>query len=129
MKERILVVEDEVDIASPIKYALEKDGYDVSLAASGEDGLEKLRRLNHNLIVLDLMLPGISGEEVCRRIRKDGRKDGMPINIPIIMLTAKDTDVDKIIGRVIGADCYITKPFNMEDLLSKIRLLLGSSSV
>lgn len=129
MKKRILVIEDEVDIANPIKYALEKDGYDVSLAATGEDGLEKLRRINHNLIVLDLMLPGISGEEVCRRIRKDGKKDGTPINIPIIMLTAKDTDADKIIGKVIGADWYITKPFNMEDLLSKIRLLLEPPSV
>jgi len=120
MKGHVLLIEDELAIAKPIRYALQEEGYDVSLAVSGEEGLEKAKKHNPDIVVLDLMLPGLPGEQVCKEIRKCEKIGG----VPIIILTAKDTDVDKVIGKVIGANYYITKPFNMEQLSSKITTLL-----
>jgi two-component system response regulator RegX3 len=121
MSGHVLIIEDELAIAKPIRYALQEEGYDVSIAASGEEGLEKAKRHNPDIIVLDLMLPGLPGEEVCKELRTYENISG----VPIIILTAKNTDVDKVICRVIGADCYITKPFNMDELLAKIGSLLS----
>jgi DNA-binding response OmpR family regulator len=115
--EKILIIEDEPDIATTIKYALEQEEYWVAVAHSGEKGLEKAMRENPDLVILDLKLPNLPGEEVCRQLRKNEKTE----NMPIIMLTAKDLEVDKIIGKVIGADFYMTKPFDVEELLGKIR--------
>lgn len=123
MKEQILIIEDEPDIAKTIRYSLEEEGYDISVAGSGEEGLEKARRHNPNLIILDLKLPELPGEEVCREIRKDKNT----AKTPIIMLTAKDSDADRIIGKVLGADHYMTKPFDLGQLSAKIKELLKSN--
>jgi DNA-binding response OmpR family regulator len=121
MKGHVLLIEDELAIAKPIRYALQEEGYDVSLAVSGEEGLEKAKKYNPDIVVLDLMLPGLPGEEVCKEIRK---YESVSM-VPIIILTAKNTDVDKVICQVIGANLYITKPFDIEELLTKINLLLN----
>ncbi len=122
MSGNVLLIEDELAIAKPLRYALQEEGYDVSLAVSGEEGLEKAKKHNPDVILLDLMLPGLPGEEVCKELRKFENLS----KVPIIILTAKNTDVDKVICQVIGADYYITKPFNMEELLLKIDLLLSA---
>ncbi len=116
MKGHVLLIEDELAIAKPIRFVLQEEGYDVSIASSGEEGLEKAKRYSPDIILLDLMLPGLPGEEVCKEIRNTESIHG----IPIIILTAKDTDVDRVICKVIGANDYITKPFNMDELLLKI---------
>jgi DNA-binding response OmpR family regulator len=121
MKGCVLLIEDEPAIAKPIRYALQEEGYDVALAVSGEEGLEKAKKHNPDIIILDLMLPGLPGEQVCKEIRKSENISG----VPVIILTAKDTDVDKVICQVIGANCYITKPFNMGELLAKIASYLN----
>jgi len=121
MKGQILIIEDEADISKTIRYFLEEEGYDVSIAGSGEEGLEKARQHNPDLVILDLKLPEMPGEEVCKEIKRDKKISGTPI----IMLTAKDSDVDRVVGRVIGADCYMTKPFELDELGGKIKDLLG----
>ena len=119
-KKRILIVDDEPGIITMIKYFLEEKEFDVSVAYDGEEGLKKVKRDYPDLVILDLMLPKLVGEEVCRQIRSDkGTSD-----IPVIMLTAKNLEVDRIIGRVIGADYYMTKPFDFVELLSNIYDLL-----
>jgi two-component system alkaline phosphatase synthesis response regulator PhoP len=120
MKKKILVVDDEVDIVELIRYNLEKEGYDVLSASDGEKALEIVRKSAPDLVILDLMLPVIAGLEVCRFIRKDLSTE----HLPIIMLTAKTEDLDKIIGLELGADDYITKPFNVRELISRIRAVL-----
>jgi DNA-binding response OmpR family regulator len=125
MKGHVLLIEDELAIAKPVRYALQEEGYDVSLAVTGEEGLEKAKKHNPDIVILDLMLPGLPGEEVCKDIKKYEKTR----SVPIIILTAKDTDVDKVIGRVIGADYYITKPFNMEELLAKVGSLLNQPNL
>lgn len=122
MKEQILIIEDEADISKTIRYFLEEEGYDVSIAGSGEEGLEKTLLHNPDLVILDLKLPELQGEEVCKEIRKDKKTSGTLI----IMLTAKDSDVDRVVGRVIGADCYMTKPFELDELGSRIKELLAN---
>lgn len=117
MKTKILIVEDEQKIARFLELELKYEGYDVDIANNGRDGLEKGKSKDVDLIVLDLMLPGLSGIEVCRRLRQTSE-------IPIIMLTAKDDISDKIMGLDIGADDYMTKPFAVEELLARIRVLL-----
>ncbi|MGD0335998.1 MAG: response regulator [Candidatus Omnitrophota bacterium] len=117
---RILVIEDDKDIRRTLELRLEMEGYEVITASEGKDGLDKARMSQAALIILDLMLPGLPGEEICRELRKEEKYE----RLPIIMLTAKDTDVDMVIGRVIGANYYIGKPFDMEGLLEKIRSLL-----
>nr|WP_312578707.1 response regulator transcription factor [Sedimentibacter sp.] len=116
-KKKILIVEDEHKIARFLELELKYEGYDVDIANNGRDGLEKGKSEDVNLIILDLMLPGLSGIEVCRRLRQTS-------DIPIIMLTAKDDISDKVTGLDIGADDYMTKPFAVEELLARIRVLL-----
>ncbi len=116
-KRKILIVEDEHKIARFLELELKYEGYEVEIANNGRDGLEKGKDLSVSLIILDLMLPGLSGIEVCRRIRQTS-------DVPIIMLTAKDDISDKVTGLDIGADDYMTKPFAVEELLARIRVLL-----
>jgi len=116
-KETILVVDDEKHIIELAKLYLEKEGYCVKEAYDGTEALAKIKSLQPVLVVLDLMLPGIDGWEVCRRVRGES-------NIPIIMLTARADDVDKIVGLEIGADDYLTKPFNPRELVARVRAVL-----
>ena len=119
-KNKILIVDDEADFLKVFKLNLEANGYDVVTAIDGEEALRKVKSENPDAIVLDIMLPKLNGEEVCRNIRND------PVfnKIPIIMLTAKVTDVDRVVGRVIGADIYITKPSDFKQLNSAIKKVL-----
>lgn len=115
---KILVVEDEVKIARFIELELKYEGYEVEVAHNGRDGLEKALHNNIDLMVLDIMLPELSGIEVCRRVRLES-------DLPIIMLTAKDDVTDKVAGLDMGADDYMTKPFAIEELLARIRVALN----
>lgn len=117
MNEKILLVEDEKTLAKALKFSLEKEGFTVYVAYDGEEALEAVNREEPQLVILDLMLPKIDGFEVCRTIRRDSE-------VPIIMLTARDEDIDKILGLELGADDYMTKPFNTRELLSRIRAIL-----
>ena len=117
MAERILVVEDESKIARFLELELKHEGYEVEIAFDGRTGLEKVQEGDIDLIILDLMLPMMSGIEVCRRVRKFS-------DVPIIMLTAKDDISDKVTGLDSGADDYVTKPFAIEELLARIRVAL-----
>ena len=119
-KESILVVEDEEDILELVKYNLAKEGYRVSGAASGEVGLKAARSSLPDLIVLDLMLPGIDGLEVCKILKNDSKTQ----HIPVIMLTAKSEDSDIITGLEIGADDYLAKPFTPKVLIARVRTVL-----
>ncbi|MCK4305938.1 MAG: response regulator [Candidatus Eisenbacteria sp.] len=116
----ILVVEDEQDIRELLEYNLSREGFTVSCAGCGEDGLELAQAKRPDLVVLDLMLPGIDGLEVCRRLRKDPDSE----NIPIVMLTAKGEESDIVAGLEVGADDYVTKPFSAKVLISRIRAVL-----
>ena len=107
---RILIVEDEESYREPLVYQLTREGYDVSAAATGEEGLELFTKGGIDLVLLDLMLPGLDGTALCRRIREQSR-------VPIIMLTAKSAEIDKVVGLEIGADDYITKPYSFRELL------------
>ncbi len=118
---KILIVEDESKIARFIELELKYEGYEVVIATDGRSGLEKGLNKDIDLILLDIMLPGLSGIEVCRRIR-------MESSVPIIMLTAKDDVTDKVAGLDIGADDYMTKPFAIEELLARIRVALNRHS-
>ena len=120
-KKRILVVDDEEDILSVLKFRLEANNYEVLSATDGQEGLNKARSERPDLIILDLMLPKLDGYKVCRMLKFDeGYK-----NIPIIMFTARDQKKDEELGKEMGADAYITKPFESEVLLEKIKELLG----
>ena len=114
----ILIVEDEHAVARGIEYALQQEGYTVALARSGEEGLEVAVSQAPDLVVLDVRLPGIDGFEVLRRLRAAGSKS------PVLMLTARGDEVDKVIGLELGADDYLTKPFGLRELLSRIKALL-----
>lgn len=116
-KATILLVEDEQKIARFLQLELEYEGYSVKQTQDGKAGLEMALGDNVDLVILDIMLPGLNGLEVCRRIRQSSQ-------VPIIMLTAKDTTMDKVIGLDIGADDYITKPFAIEELLARVRVAL-----
>jgi DNA-binding response OmpR family regulator len=117
----ILVVEDETSIASFVALYLKNAGYDVRTAASGLDALRLAEAQAPSLVVLDLMLPDIDGLEVCKRLRQDS-------DVPILMLTARDEDLDKIIGLEVGADDYLTKPFNPRELVARIKSILRRSA-
>lgn len=119
---RILVVEDEVKIADVVKAYLNKENYDVTIAYDGKNAIEKFDNNNFNLILLDLMLPDISGEEVCKYIRKTSQ-------VPIIMFTAKIEDEDKIEGFNLGCDDYICKPFNMKELVLRVKAVLKRTEI
>jgi len=114
MKTRILIVEDERNIADIIKFNLEKEGYQTEVAGDGEDALVKVRTFQPDLMLLDLMIPKLDGFQVCRKVREHH-------NLPILMLTAKEEEVDKVLGLEMGADDYITKPFGMRELLARIK--------
>ncbi len=111
---RILVIEDENALVESIRFTLEAEGYEVINATDGVSGLEKAREANPSLVLLDLMLPGMSGIDLCRQIREQS-------DVPIVMVTAKDGEADKVLGLEMGADDYITKPFSTRELLARVR--------
>lgn len=119
-KKKILVVEDEPDIVELVSYNLKKEGFEVSSASDGEEALTKIKKGNFDFLILDLMLPGLQGLELCRILRNDPKTR----NLPIIMLTAKDEEVDRILGLEIGADDYITKPFSPRELVARVKAVL-----
>ena len=114
---RILIIEDEPAIARAVSYTLAREGFAVATAADGEEGLRQALAEPYDLVLLDLMLPGLSGAEVCRRIRRES-------DVPVLMLTARNTEVDRVTGLEIGADDYVTKPFSMAELVSRVRAIL-----
>lgn len=114
---RILLVEDEESFSDPLSYLLGKEGYEVSVADDGLKALADFDRNGADLVLLDLMLPGVSGTEVCRELRAKS-------NVPIIMLTAKDSEIDKVVGLELGADDYVTKPYSSRELLARVRAVL-----
>jgi two-component system, OmpR family, response regulator RegX3 len=114
---RVLVVEDEESFSDALSYMLRKEGFEVAVAGSGPDALESFDRAGADLVLLDLMLPGLPGTEVCRELRTKS-------NVPVIMLTAKDSEVDKVVGLELGADDYVTKPFSSRELVARIRAVL-----
>ena len=118
---KILIVEDEINIARFLQLELKHEGYEVDTANDGRLGLQKALEGGFDLILLDIMLPGLSGIEVCRRVRMESR-------VPIIMLTAKDDVTDKVAGLDMGADDYMTKPFAIEELLARIRVALNRNT-
>jgi len=120
MKEKILIVEDEKDIIKMLEYNLKKEGFRVTNARDGEDALDLALRQYPDLILLDLMLPGIDGLEVCKALKKEAKT----ASIPIIMLTAKSQESDKVVGLELGADDYITKPFSPRELIARIKAVL-----
>ncbi len=117
MKQLILVVDDDLNIAKLIKLYLEKDGYEVVHSARGDDALAQLKKISPALILLDIMLPGMDGWQVCKAIRLQSK-------VPIIMLSAKDETIDKVLGLELGADDYITKPFEPKELLARVKAVL-----
>ncbi len=116
----ILVVDDEPDLVSLVSYNLKKEGFTVSSAADGEKGLSKVRTGKFDLIILDLMLPGVNGLELCRMLRRDPKTE----RVPIIMLTAKGEEADKVRGLETGADDYLTKPFSPREFVARVKALL-----
>ena len=114
---KILIVEDEPTLVATLRFNLERDGYQVTAATDGEAGLAAARTGRPDLIILDLMLPSLDGIEVCRILRRE-------LSTPVLMLTAKAEEVDKVVGLEIGADDYVTKPFSMRELLARVRALL-----
>ncbi len=118
MSLKIIIVEDDKTLLSALKYNLIKDGYDVLTAVDGAQALEVARSENPDLIILDIMLPELSGFDVCRILRKEG------MTMPILMLTAKTDEVDKVVGLELGADDYMTKPFSLRELLARIHAML-----
>jgi two-component system response regulator RegX3 len=114
---RVLVVEDEESFSDALSYMLRREGYEVEIAATGPDALTAFDRAGADLVLLDLMLPGLSGTEVCRELRNRSK-------VPIIMVTARDTEVDKVVGLELGADDYVTKPFSSRELIARVRAVL-----
>jgi two-component system, OmpR family, response regulator RegX3 len=114
---RILVVEDEDSFSDPLSYLLRREGYDVAVADDGTEALDEFDRNGADLVLLDLMLPGLSGTEVCRQLRARS-------NVPVIMLTAKDSEIDKVVGLELGADDYVTKPYSSRELVARVRAVL-----
>jgi two-component system response regulator RegX3 len=117
VSERILVVDDEPAIVDAVSYALEGEGYEVESRNDGESALEAAREDSFDLILLDLMLPGLSGTEVCRRLRDES-------DVPVLMLTARDSEADRVLGLEVGADDYVAKPFSVAELVSRVRAIL-----
>ncbi|NAZ81418.1 response regulator [Kineococcus sp. R8] len=114
---RILVVEDEESFSDPLSYLLRREGYDVAVSETGPEALEEFDKSGADLVLLDLMLPGLPGTEVCRQLRTRS-------SVPVIMLTAKDSEIDKVVGLEIGADDYVTKPYSSRELLARVRAVL-----
>ncbi|MDT4932896.1 MAG: two-component system, OmpR family, response regulator RegX3 [Pseudonocardiales bacterium] len=114
---RVLVVEDEESFSDALSYMLRREGYEVEIAATGPEALTAFDRSGADLVLLDLMLPGLSGTEVCRELRSRS-------HVPIIMVTARDSEVDKVVGLELGADDYVTKPFSSRELVARIRAVM-----
>ncbi|MEN9736350.1 MAG: hypothetical protein RL129_1061 [Actinomycetota bacterium] len=114
---KILIIEDEASFSDAIKFLLEKEGFEVAVANNGQVGITEFQKNGADLILLDLMLPGLSGTEVCRQIRSESK-------VPIIMLTARDTEIDKVVGLELGADDYVTKPYSSRELIARINAVL-----
>ncbi|HEU5005780.1 MAG TPA: response regulator transcription factor [Jatrophihabitantaceae bacterium] len=117
---RVLLVEDEESFSDALSFQLERDGFEVEVAASGTDALAAFDRSGADVVLLDLMLPGLPGTEVCRALRSRS-------NVPIIMVTARDAEIDKIVGLELGADDYVTKPYSSRELIARIRAVLRRS--
>ena len=118
---RILIVEDEESFSDPLSYLLEREGFDVAVVDNGLEAVEEFDRSGADLVLLDVMLPGQSGTEVCRQLRQ--RSD-----VPVIMLTARDAEIDKVVGLELGADDYVTKPYSSRELLARVRAVLRRRS-
>jgi two-component system, OmpR family, response regulator RegX3 len=118
---KVLIIEDEMSIGEALEYQLQREGYDVDRAVDGLAGLQRFTHDGADLVLLDLMLPGMSGEEVCKEIRRSSK-------VPIIMLTAKDTEIDKVVGLELGADDYVTKPFSTRELVARVKAVLRRGS-
>lgn len=121
---RILMIDDEQDILLPLKYRLESSGYDIRTATTGVEGLEKARKESPDLIVLDLMLPGLDGYQICGMLKHDR----LYMKIPILILSARAQPKDIELGLKVGADAYVTKPFDLQELLLKIESLLAKNN-
>ncbi|OMH37568.1 response regulator transcription factor [Tersicoccus sp. Bi-70] len=114
---KILIVEDEESFSDPLSYLLGKEGYEVAVVDNGTDAISEFDRDGADLVLLDLMLPGLPGTEVCRQLRQRS-------NVPVIMLTAKDAEIDKVVGLELGADDYVTKPYSSRELVARVRAVL-----
>ena len=114
---RVLLVEDEESFSDPLSYLLKAEGFEVAVAQTGPEAIEEYDRGGADLVLLDLMLPGLSGTEVCRQLRARG-------SVPVIMLTARDSEIDKVVGLELGADDYVTKPYSTRELLARMRAVL-----
>ena len=119
---KVLVVEDETSYSEALSYVLRKEGFDVAIAETGPDALLEFERGGADIVLLDLMLPGLPGTEVCRQLR-------LQSSVPIIMVSAKDTEVDKVVGLELGADDYVTKPYSPRELVARIRAVLRRGAV
>ena len=117
MAEKILVVDDEISLQETLAYNLRKQGYEVSTTGNGEEALELAREINPNLIILDVMLPGLDGFEICRILRQE-------MSTPVLMLTARDDEIDRVVGLEVGADDYLAKPFSMRELIARVKAML-----
>ena len=120
MTEKILIVEDEPALQETLAYNLKKEGYRIEVAGDGLTAIDAARRLQPEMIILDIMLPGLDGFEVCRILRRE-------INTPILMLTARDDEIDRVVGLEVGADDYLTKPFSMRELIARVKAQLRRS--
>ena len=118
---RVLVVEDEESISDPLSYLLRQEGFEVAVTATGPDALAEFDRGGADIVLLDLMLPGLSGTEVCRALRARSA-------VPVIMVTARDSEIDKVVGLELGADDYVTKPFSSRELVARVRAVLRRGS-
>jgi two-component system response regulator RegX3 len=119
---KVLIVEDEVSFSDALAYLLKKESYEVEVAVNGAEAIERFQTFNPDLILLDLMIPEVSGTEVCRVIRSTSQ-------VPIIMLTAKDSEIDKVVGLELGADDYVTKPYSSRELLARMKAVMRRNSV
>lgn len=117
MAEKILIVDDEVSLQETLSYKLRKEGYEVEVAGDGLTALELARTTNPDLVILDVMLPGMDGFEVCRTLRQE-------TNTPVLMLTARDDEIDRVVGLEVGADDYLPKPFSVRELIARVKALL-----
>jgi two-component system response regulator RegX3 len=114
---RVLIVEDEESMAEPLAFLLRKEGFSTSIAATGQEALAEFDRVGADIVLLDLMLPGMSGTDVCKALRARAA-------VPVIMVTARDSEIDKVVGLELGADDYITKPYSTRELIARIRAVL-----
>jgi len=118
---RVLLVEDEESFSDPLSYLLKAEGFEVAVAQTGHEAITEYDRGGADIVLLDLMLPGLSGTEVCRQLRQRG-------SVPVIMLTARDSEIDKVVGLELGADDYVTKPYSTRELLARMRAVLRRGS-